>query len=273
MNRPRSVLFLPASNLRAIAKARTLPCDAVVLDLEDAVAPEQKEMARAQAIAAVREGGFGARQVVVRINGFDTPWGEADAAALRDVPVDALLLPKVEEAAWLAQAGRLAGQRQLWAMIETPRAVLALGEISRAGIGLTTLVAGVNDLSKALRCRPDATRAPLLTALSLIVLAARAHDLIALDGVCNVLDDPERLATECGQGAMLGFDGKTLIHPSHIDAANAAFGPTAQDIAWAEAVVAAFDDPANADKGAVRLNGAMVERLHLAEAGRVLASR
>lgn len=273
--RLRSALFLPASNPRALAKARDLACDAVVLDLEDAVAPELKGQARAQPIAAVRESGFGDRLVVVRVNALDTPWWPADAAALRGVaPV--VLVPKVNGPDDLAQARDLLGpEAQLWAMVETCAAVLALPAIAAAARanGVTALVAGTNDLAKDMRCRPDVGRTPLLPALAQVVIAARAAGIVALDGVCNALGEPERLAAECAQGAMLGFDGKSLIHPEQIDAANTAFSATTAELAWAETVVAAFADPANADRGAIRLNGAMVERLHLAEAERVLSSR
>ena len=272
--RLRSVLYMPASNSRAIAKARELPCDAVVLDLEDAVAPEQKEAARAQAVAALTEGGFGERTVVVRINGLDTEWGADDAAAVRAVAA-AVLLPKVDGPAELARARALLGPRPaLWAMVETCAGVLALPALAPAAKahGLGALVVGTNDLAKEMRCRMDAARTPMLPVLTQVVVAARAAGIMALDGVCNALDDPERLAAEAHQGAMLGFDGKTLIHPAQIDAANAAFGPTADEVAWARSVVAAFAYPANADKGAVRLDGAMIERLHLADAARILAA-
>ena len=273
MTRLRSVLYLPASNPRAIAKARTLPCDAVVLDLEDAVAPEQKANARAAAVAAVHEGGFGERTVVVRINGTDTEWGADDAAALRAI-AGAVLVPKVDGTADLARARAAIGpEPKLWAMVETCAGVLALPALAAAAAahGLIALVAGTNDLAKEMRCRTDPARTPLLPVLTQVVVAARAAGILALDGVCNALDDPARLAAECRQGAMLGFDGKTLIHPGQIDAANAAFGPSAEEVAWARSIVAAFAAPENADKGAVRLDGAMVERLHLVEAERVLA--
>lgn len=273
MTRIRSALYLPASNERAIAKARTLPCNAVILDLEDAVAPEQKASARAQAVAALAEG-FGDRLVVVRINGLATLWGADDAAALRGAA--AVLLPKVDGPEDLRRARAAIGAGPaLWAMLETCAGVLALPAIAAAAreTGLAALVVGTNDLAKEMRCRIDAERAPMLPVLTQVVLAARAAGIIALDGVLNALDDTEALAAECRQGAMLGFDGKTLIHPAQIAAANAAFGPSATEIAWAEAVVAAFAEPGNADKGAIRLDGAMVERLHLAEAERVLDVR
>lgn len=273
MSRFRSVLFMPAANERAIAKARMLPCDAVILDLEDAVAPDVKAAARMQAVAAVREGGFGARAVVVRINGLGTEWFDGDLAALQDVNCHAVLVPKVDRADDLQRVRDALPRTSLWAMVENCRGVLNVAGIAGAadGLGLTALVAGTNDLAKEMRCRPDAVRTPLLPALSQIVLAARAAGIVALDGVCNALGDPERLAAECAQGAMLGFDGKTLIHPGQIEAANAAFGPSAEELARARAVVAAFADPANADRGAIRLDGEMVERLHLAAAERMLA--
>ncbi|HEU0045884.1 CoA ester lyase [Sphingomonas sp.] len=274
MTRLRSALFMPASNARAIAKARTLPCDAVILDLEDAVAPEAKDDARAQAVAALREGGFGDRAVVVRVNAADTRWAEADLAALRGV-AGIVVLPKVDGPADLARAREaLGGDVALWAMIETCASVLALPALAGAAaeFGVTALVAGTNDLAKEMCCRPDPARTPLLPVLTQVVVAARSAGIVALDGVCNALDDPERLAAECRQGAMLGFDGKSLIHPGQVDAVNAAFAPSPEALAWASRVVAVFADPANADRGAIRLDGAMVERLHLIEAERILAS-
>jgi citrate lyase subunit beta/citryl-CoA lyase len=272
----RSALYMPASNARAIAKARDLPCDAVILDLEDAVAPDEKARARDQAIAAVREGGFGGRTLVVRANGADTPWHADDLAALRTVAPDAVLLPKVDGAADLATARSALGADgpPLWAMIETCAAILDLGDIASAAATTRTgaLVFGGNDLAKAMRCTPDADRTALLPALTLTVCAARAGNMIALDGVLNTIDDADRLAAECAQGAALGFDGKTLIHPAQIAAANTAFAPDAATLAWARAVIAAFADPAARGLGAIRLDGAMVERLHLAEAERIVAT-
>ena len=269
----RSVLFMPASNPRAMTKARDLPCDAVILDLEDAVAPEAKDAARAAALAAAAEG-FGARACAVRINALDTPWGAADAAALVGAPgVAAVGVPKVASAADVLAVRAMLGADgpPIWAMIETCEAILRLAEIVAAGAGLELLIAGTNDLAKAMRCRPGAAREPLVPALAQMVIAARSAGLVVLDGVCNAIGDEPRLAAECAQGAMLGFDGKTLIHPGQIAAANAAFGPSAEELDWARAVVAAFAAPEAAGKGAIRLDGAMVERLHLAEAERLLA--
>ena len=274
LSRRRSVLFMPASNPRALAKARDLPCDAVILDLEDAVAPEAKAAARGAALAAAADG-FGARACAVRINALDTPWGKADAAALAGAAgVAAVVVPKVSSAADLLAVRELLGADgpPLWAMIETCEAILRLAEIVGTGAdaGLDLLIAGTNDLAKEMRCRPGVAREPLIPALTQMVIAARSAGLTALDGVCNAIHDDARLVAECAQGAMLGFDGKTLIHPNQIAAAHAAFGPSAAELAWARAVVAAFAGPEAAGKGAIRLDGAMVERLHLAEAERLL---
>ncbi|MEG3176202.1 CoA ester lyase [Sphingomonas sp. RB3P16] len=270
MSAIRSALFMPASNLRAIVKARGLDCDAVILDLEDSVAPERKAEAREQAIVVAAEGGFGDRLLVLRVNGLDTAWGAADCHAAADAGFDAVLLPKVSAPANLALARALLGDVPLWAMIETCAAMLALPAIVAAP-GLAGLVAGTNDLAKEMRCTPGADRLPLLPHLTAIVTAARAHGLIALDGVSNVLADSPELAAECAQGAAFGFDGKTLIHPAQIAPANRAFAPSAARVAWAQAVIAAFALPENADKGAIRVDGEMVERLHLEEAERVVS--
>ncbi|MES3090715.1 CoA ester lyase [Sphingomonas aerolata] len=275
LRRRRSALYMPASNPRAIAKARSLACDVVILDLEDAVAPDEKAAARDRVVAEIGTGGFGTRELVVRINALDTPWGADDIAALRGIGFDAVLVPKISGAVDLAAVRAALGTDgpPIWAMIETGGGVLELPAIARAAAGsrLTALIAGTNDLAKDLRCRPGVDRMPLIPALMAIVTAARAAGLLALDGVCNALDDPPRLAAEAEQGAGLGYDGKTLIHPAQIAAANTAFGPTPDQLAWARTVVSAFADGAAADKGAIRLNGEMVERLHLAEAEAMLA--
>lgn len=266
----RSALYLPASNPRAIAKARGLPCDVVILDLEDAVAPEAKGGARAAAVAAVREGGFGDRELVVRVNALATPWGADDCAGLAQVRPDAVLVPKIDDAASLAAYVDRAPGLPIWAMVETAASVLQLDAIA-AVPGLAALVMGTNDLAKDMRARPGRDRAPLLGFLAQTVAAARAHGLGVLDGVYNAIDDGDGLARECAQAVAFGFDGKTVIHPAQIDACNAAFSPDAVEIAAAEAIVAAFAEPANADKGVIRLGGAMVERLHLDQARRLLA--
>ena len=265
----RSALYMPASNARAIDKARGLECDAVIFDLEDAVAPQAKADARKQAVAAAQAGGFGQRMLVLRVNALDTEWGVADCTAAAGAGFDAVLLPKVSHPDHLAAARVLLGDMPLWAMIETCAAMLALPAIAAAP-GLACLVAGTNDLAKEMRCTPGSDRLPLLPHLTAIVTAARACGLIALDGVSNVLADTPELAAECAQGAAFGFDGKTLIHPAQIAAANRAFAPSAERVAWAQAVIAAFALPENAGKGAIRVDGEMVERLHLAQAERVV---
>jgi citrate lyase subunit beta / citryl-CoA lyase len=274
----RSVLYLPAFNARALEKARTLPCDAVVIDLEDSVTPEQKEAARVQALAALGQGGFGRREVVVRVNGLDTPWGEADLAALVDCPPDAVLVPKIADAGDLARYDqRLAEAPErtgLWAMVETCRVLFHLDSVAAlaGATRLQALVVGGNDLAKEMRATPGPDRAPLQPALALTVAAARAHGLAALDGVFNRLEDVEGFEAECRQGRAFGFDGKTLIHPGQIDACNRVFSPSDQELAWARAVADAFAAPENAGKGVVRAAGGMAERLHLVQAERLLAA-
>ncbi|MET4897770.1 CoA ester lyase [Sphingomonadaceae bacterium jetA1] len=270
---PRSALFLPASNARALAKARTLASDAVILDLEDAVAPEAKEAARAAAVEAVREGGFGARLLVVRTNGLDMPWAADDLAALSGAPPHAVLIPKVDDVATLERARAALGPGiPLWAMVETCRGVLSLGAMAEAAarVGLAALVAGTNDLAKEMRLPSPAAAEALRPLRVQMVVAARAAGLVVLDGVCNALDAPKRLAEDCADGRRMGFDGKTLIHPSQIAEANRAFGPSESELAWARRVIAAFADPEQARLGAIRLDGQMVERLHLEQAEHLL---
>lgn len=272
-DRPRrSALYMPAANARAIEKARDLPCDVVILDLEDAVAPDAKDLARDQAARAVQAGGFGGREVVIRVNGLDTPWGLEDLAAAINARPDAILVPKVSSAHDVRAYGAAeAGGVPLWAMVETCASLFALSEIAGAGAGLAALVIGTNDLAKEMRCRLTVERAALAGPLSLAVAAARAHGLVILDGVFNGIDDDQSLARQCEQGAEFGFDGKTLIHPRQIEAANRAFTPAADEVEWSRTIVAAFDSPENAAKGVIRVEGRMVERLHLAEARRLIA--
>jgi citrate lyase subunit beta/citryl-CoA lyase len=266
---------MPASNPRAVEKARALPCDVVILDLEDAVLPEMKDAARQAAVAAVRAGGFGRREVVVRVNALETPWGEADLAALAATPPDAVIVPKIRVPDDVAACERrlTAGPAQtaLWIMIETPQAILNIGAIAASGGRLSGLVMGINDLAKETRAVQTPDRAPFHAALALSVTAARAHGLIALDGVHNEIDDLAALAAVCRQGAEFGFDGKTLIHPSHLEICNAAFSPPPEAVAWARAVIAAFAAPENAGKGALRVEGRLAERLHCDEAHRLVA--
>lgn len=273
----RTVLFLPACNARAVEKARGLGADMVVLDLEDAVAPDRKAEAR-DAIGPAVAAGFGDSLIAVRVNGLDTEWGEQDLVVAGASGAGSVLAPKVGSAEELrrydlAIAGA-APETALWAMIETARGVLNLKEIaeSAASTRLTALVAGTNDLAKDLRVRSDADRSAVLPHLAQVVVAARAHGLAAIDGVWNALDDLEGLTRQAAQGRALGFDGKSLIHPNQIAPVRAAFAPTDAERAWAEATISAFDDPANADRGAVRTPFGMAERLHLDEARRILAA-
>ena len=273
----RSALYLPASNLKALEKAKTLPCDVVILDLEDAVAPDVKAVARDQAVAAVAAGGFGHRELVVRANGLDTPWGADDLAALAKAAPDAVLVPKVNDGADVRrynQALAAAPARvQLWAMIETARSIFRLDEIAAATADtrLSLFIMGTNDLAKETGAELTVERAPFLGALGLSVTAARAYGVSILDGVFNAIDDEEGFIAQCRQGREFGFDGKTLIHPRQVDPCNSAFSPSPETIAWARSVIAAFDLPENQDKGAIRVDGKMVERLHLAQARRALA--
>lgn len=270
----RSALFLPASNQRALAKSRTLDCDAVILDLEDSVAPAVKRDARAAALMALAAGDWGARERVVRANGADSDWGADDLAALRGAPLDAVLLPKVDGPDMLRAARATLGEGPaLWAMIETCAGVAALRSIAATAreTGLAALVVGPNDLARELRCTSGEDRAPLWPILTEVVLAARLAGIVALDGVTNVIDDAPAVERACAQGARWGFDGKTLIHPAQIKAANRAFAPSAEAVARAERIVAAFALPEHDALGAIRIDGEMVERLHLAEAERLIA--
>lgn len=272
----RSALYLPASNQKAIDKARTLPCDIVILDLEDAVAPDAKLIARQQAVKAVEAGGFGSRELVVRFNGLDTEWGEADIAALSTVSPDAILLPKIGSAGDVEAYERLIPQASgvaIWAMIETARSLFRLEQIAASSENgrLSGFVMGTNDLAKELGASPGTARLPFLGMLGMAVAAARAYGLVILDGVYNSLDDAAGLQEQCRQAVEFGFDGKTLIHPGQIEICNAAFNPNAEAIAWAERIIAAFDTSENANKGAIRVDGKMVERLHLVQARRTLS--
>ncbi|WP_374527513.1 CoA ester lyase [Novosphingobium sp.] len=273
----RSALYLPASNAKALAKARTLPADVVILDLEDAVAPEFKAEARAAAVAAVAEGGFGTRELVVRANGLTTEWGRDDLAAISAAGPDAVLVPKVsspaEVRAYDALLANAPERMKLWVMIETCACVPQLDAIAAcaADTRLAGFVMGTNDLAKAMRAQLRPGRAPFLPVLTLAVAAARAHGLIVLDGVCNEFRDMDVFRAEADQGLEWGFDGKTLIHPDQIDVCNAVFTPSEAEVSWARAVAEAFELPENAGKGAIKVAGKMVELLHLDQAHRVLA--
>lgn len=266
----RSLLYLPANRASAIAKARTLPADCVILDLEDAVQPAAKVEARAAAVAAVAEGGWGGRELILRINGTGTEWFADDIAAVAGAPFDAVLVPKVETPEAVAAVVAAAGGKPVWAMIETPRGVLAAAAIAVVP-GVAGLVAGMADLAKDLRCRPDAARTPLLYSLSAIVLAARAAGIAAFDGVFTAISDVDGFGAEARQAQMLGFDGKTLIHPSQVDPCNRVFTPSDAEIAAAEGLIAAYEAGLAAGTGVSTYNGHMVEVLHVTEARRLLA--
>lgn len=273
----RSVLYLPASNARAIEKARGLAADVVILDLEDAVAPDAKQAAREAAIEAVAQGGFAAREVVVRLNGLDTPWGADDLAAVATTNADAVLVPKVATPEDIARYdAALAGahpQMRLWAMIETCRAVAHLDAIAAmaSSTRLSLWVMGVNDLAKEMRAQITPDRMVFAPILSLAVCAARAHGVAIIDGVCNEFRDLDLFRAEALQGARFGFDGKSLIHPAQIEPCNDVFSPSADEVAWARAVIAAFALPENEGKGAISVEGKMAELLHLEEARRTVA--
>ena len=277
-HRPRrSALYMPASNARAVEKARTLPCDVVILDLEDAVAPEAKVEARAAAAAAVRAGGFGRREGVIRVNALGTPWAVEDLAAAAEAQPDAVLVPKVNSARDVAAYSSFLAtspSTHMWAMIETCPAMFELAQIARAAEGsrLSGFVMGVNDLAKEMRARQTPDRAAFIPFLAMAVAAARTAGLVALDGVHNEIDDLEALERVCRQGADLGFDGKSLIHPSHLEICNHVFAPPPEELAWARAVVAAFAAPENAGKGALRVEGRLAEHLHLGECKRLIAT-
>ena len=267
----RSVLYLPASNPRAIEKARGLDCDAVILDLEDAVAPDAKAEARQAAVAALKAGGFRPR-VGVRINGLDTPWGADDLAALSGLKPAFVVAPKIESPETVREvAARLPAGVALWIMVETPLSVLRLDAIAGAGAPLAALMLGINDFGEQMNLVLGPDREPLKPWLAAVVAAARGHGLLAIDGVVNATDDSDRLAAECRQGRTFGFDGKSLIHPNQIAAANAVFSPSPEEVARAEEVVAAFAAADAEGKGAIRVGYRMVERLHLDAAHRLLA--
>jgi citrate lyase subunit beta/citryl-CoA lyase len=277
----RSVLYMPGSNARALEKARTLPADCLILDLEDAVAPDAKEVARTQVAAAVKAGGFGLREVFIRINGLDTPWGAADLEAAAQAAPDVILIPKVSDPEDLVRIGRVLAEAgtpaatRVWAMMETPRAMLAALEIADAARApltrLAGFVMGTNDLAKDTRARWVPGRAPMLPWLMTCVAAARANGLDIADGVYNALADEEGFKRECAEARDLGFDGKTLIHPNQVAPCNAAFSPTPEEVAWSRTVIAAFDAPEASGKGALQVEGRMVERLHAEMARRVVA--
>ncbi len=273
----RSVLYMPGSNARAIEKARDIPADALILDLEDAVAPDMKDAARRQVADAVTARGFGKREVIVRINGLATAWGEADLTAAVAAKPDAILAPKISTLADLrALEDEFAKYNAdpsiaLWAMIETPLAILNIATLAGAGGRLACFVMGTNDLIKELRGQHTPDRGNLFAALGLSVAAARSYGLAAIDGVFNDIQDSGGFARHCEQAKSFGFDGKTVIHPTQVDACNTIFAPSADEVASARKVLAAFDLPENKGKGAIKLDGRMVELLHAEIARRTVA--
>lgn len=277
-HRPRrSCLYMPASNARALEKAKSLPADTIIFDLEDAVAPEAKAQAREQACAAITSDAYGPRELVIRINGMDTEWFVEDMKHVCASGANAVLVPKIQSAADIVALTDFMENEdahldiKLWAMIEMPLAVLNIGEIAAQAEQrrLAAFVMGFNDLAKEMRAEQD--RALFTPAMAQTVMAARAHGMAVLDSVYNDYKDPEGLEAECRQGRKYGFDGKTLIHPSQIEIANRIFAPGADQIAEAEAIVAAFADPANAGKGVITVDGKMTEILHLRQAEQTLA--
>ena len=271
MTRPyRSVLYIPASKERALDKARSLPVDAIIFDLEDAVTPDAKVEARATLAAALREGGYGARARIVRINALDTEWGIEDAKAVAGMEADAVLLPKVNNALDIQKLADIVGDMPIWAMMESCHGIWNAMEVA-AHPAVQGFVAGTNDLAKELNCRTRPDRLPMMTALQMMLLAARAHGVIAVDGVYNQFKDEEGLKTECEQGRDLGFDGKTLIHPAQVDVTNACFSPSEAEIDLARRQIEAFEEVERTGQGVAVVDGRIVENLHVETAKKILA--
>ncbi|WP_370301152.1 CoA ester lyase [Pseudooceanicola sp.] len=266
----RSVLYIPASKPRALDKARGLPVDAIIFDLEDAVSPEEKTASRGILAEALAQGGYGIRARIVRINGLDTEWGRADAEAVAKMEADAVLLPKVDGPADLDELAEITGDLPIWAMMETPLGMLNAAAIA-AHPKLQGIVMGTNDLAKELNARFRADRLPMLTSLGLCLLAAKAHDRVIVDGVYNAYKDEAGLAEECAQGRDMGFDGKTLIHPAQVDGANTAFAPSEAEIDLARRQIAAFDQAKASGQGVAVVDGRIVENLHVETAQKTLA--
>lgn len=273
----RSVLYMPGANTRALEKARTLPADALIFDLEDAVAPDAKEAARKNVVAAARSKTYGKREIAIRCNGLATPWGKADAAAIATSGADAILVPKVESAADVASvvalldAAGAPASMTVWAMVETPRAILRAEEIAGSHPRLALFVMGTNDLVKDMRARHTPMRLPMIAALGIGMLAARAYGLTILDGVYNDIQDTEGFRAVCQQGLEMGFDGKTLIHPSQVEPCNEVFAPSPAELEMAGKIVTAFKTAQAESKGVVTVDGRMIENLHVEQAERALA--
>ncbi len=273
----RSVLYMPGANERALEKAQTIPADALILDLEDAVAPDAKPEARERVCAAATSGLYGAKEIAIRANGIGTEWHDADLAAIAEAGPDAVVVPKINRAAevhQIEQALEAAGapdRTRIWAMLETPIAMLSAHEIASSSERLAVLVMGTNDLAKELQAAHVPGRQPLLQGLGLCLLGARAAGKVILDGVYNDIKDEAGFLAECQQGQQLGFDGKTLIHPSQVDPCNATFAPSAEEVEKAGRVIAAFEEAEASGKGVVTVDGRMVENLHVEQARRTLA--
>lgn len=273
----RSVLYMPGANTRALEKARSLPADALIFDLEDAVAPDAKDAARANVVAAAKSRSYGKREIAVRCNGLGTAWGKADIAAIATCGADAIVVPKVESAADVASvvslldAAGAPSSMAVWAMMETPKGVLRAEEIAGAHGRLQLFIMGTNDLVKDMRARHTPMRLPMVTALGLCMLAARAYGLTILDGVHNDIQDAEGFRNVCLQGLEMGFDGKTLIHPSQVEPCNEIFAPSASELEMAGKIVAAFKAAQAEGKGVVTVDGRMIENLHVEQAERALA--
>ncbi|NKB42890.1 MAG: CoA ester lyase [Alphaproteobacteria bacterium] len=278
VDRPRrSALYMPASNARALEKAKGLFADMLIFDLEDAVAPDAKNAAREAAVSAVNSGAYGQRELLIRVNGLDTSWSELDLQAVAKSKANGVVVPKVSSIsdvtkvdAILTAAGAPA-DFPVWAMMETPRGILSVDAIAQASPRLAGLCVGTADLSKELQCAHPADRAPMLVSLQLVILAARANGLVVLDGVHVELKDADGFEAACRQGRDLGFDGKTLIHPNQIDGANKAYAPSAEDIEYAHRLIGAHQDAEAKGAGVTTLDGRLIEVLHVAEAKRLLA--
>ena len=277
----RSVLYMPGANVRALEKARTLPADALILDLEDAVAPDSKAQARDNVCAAVRSQEYGSRELVIRVNALETPWGTADIFAAAAAEPDAILIPKVSHpgdiisAAKVLKAAGAHDKTRLWGMMETPMSIVNAREIAATGIDpenrLTCLVVGTNDLLKESRARMSHDRFAVVPWLAMTLVAARAYKLDVIDGVYNEYKDDVGFRAECEHGRTLGMDGKTLIHPSQVGPCNDIFSPTHEEVAWSRTIIRAFEQPGNDKKGVITVDGRMVERLHLVMAQRTVA--
>jgi citrate lyase subunit beta/citryl-CoA lyase len=273
----RSVLYMPGANERALEKAAGLPADALILDLEDAVAPDAKGEARDRVCAAATSGRYGPREVAIRVNSAGTAWHDDDLRAVAEAGPDAVVVPKVEAASTVhaieraLEAGGAPERTSIWAMLETPRAVLRAEQICAASPRLTVLVMGTNDLAKELQAEHVPGRQPLLAGLGLALLAARATGRVILDGVYNDIKDPEGFEAECLQGRQMGFDGKTLIHPSQLEPCNRVFAPTAEEVERAGRIIAAFEEAEAEGRGVVTVDGRMIENLHVEQARRTLA--